>query len=301
MGEFLVKELTRGYTKHMMRKKLVWISLCLFLTLFLGGCNLTSASKEKEIDYRDQGIALMEAEKYEEAAKMFQLALDQSVGFVTDLDVDICYYKAAALFAAGDNDGAIEVYNKIIKYDSDEWEAQYLIGTVYLAQGDEDTALEYFDIAIDKNDDDYELYIQIYEQLADTDADTAQTYLDAALKIGGSNKSAVRNQGYIYYLMGDTDTALSLLQQAAEDSDEKAILYLAQIEIDLGDYETALSWITQGISMDGTYMQQFYYAQIVAYEYLGDYDTAKSLMETYLDSYPNDSTAVRENTYLQTR
>ena len=41
--------------------------------------------------------------------------------------------------------------------------------------------------------------------------------------------------------------------------------------------------------------------QIVAYEKRADFDTAKSLMADFLAAYPENTTAQRENTFLQNR
>lgn len=48
-------------------------------------------------------------------------------------------------------------------------------------------------------------------------------------------------------------------------------------------------------------MQTLKFNEIVTYEYMGEYKTAAALMNSYLRSYPDDTTAKREYEFLQTR
>ena len=277
-------------------------AFCFVLT-GLCACNLTESSRQKELDYRDQGIALMQAAKYEEAARMFQLALDQSVGFVNDLDVDICYYKAAALYASGDTDGAAEMYTNIIDYDKDAWEAYYLRGTMYLKNGDKESAVSDYDTAVSMDSKDADLYIKIYENLEETDLNKAEEYLNKATDISSGDNCSM---GYIYYLLGNTDSAVTLLEDAAGGGDARAYYYLAEIYVSSGDYDNAMAMVNKGINAEsadasGTYLRYLKWIEIVCCEYLGDFDTAKSLITEYVELYPDDAPAARENTFLQTR
>lgn len=273
------------------------------LAITVSGCNLTSASKEKEIDYREQGIELMDAGKYSKAVEMFQTALDQSVGVISDLDIDICYYKAAAQYNAGDVDSAIDTYNSLINYDKKNADAYYYRGTVYLVQGDTDLAAADYDEAISLDTDNYELYSNIYENYKDAgDEDTGLAYLQKALELSGDSTADNREKGYIYYLTGDNDQAVSLLTSAVSAGDEKAMLYLSEIYINEASYSDALDLVNQGLAIeDGQYTQEFLYAEATLYEYMGDFETAKEKMAAYIEAYPDDEAAVRENTFLSTR
>ena len=50
-----------------------------------------------------------------------------------------------------------------------------------------------------------------------------------------------------------------------------------------------------------TVTQSLKFNEIVAYEYLGQYDQAKLAMEQYLALYPDDEKAQREAVFLKTR
>ena len=41
--------------------------------------------------------------------------------------------------------------------------------------------------------------------------------------------------------------------------------------------------------------------EITAYEYLGEFNMASALMATYIQDYPDDEAAARENVFLSTR
>ena len=40
---------------------------------------------------------------------------------------------------------------------------------------------------------------------------------------------------------------------------------------------------------------------IISYEYSGDFESAKSEMEDYMDEFPDDTDAAREQQFLETR
>ena len=277
--------------------------LTLCMACILGGCTLkTGRQKEKEL--RAEGIALMESGDYAAAAETFEEALGSSYGLLNDLDLDIAYYRAAALYLTGESGDAILVYDAIIDYDPDGADAYYLRGTIYLEAGNEEKAKNDYVTAVSCDDADYDLFLQIYENLTDAGADESEAaaYLENALSLGGSSTEDLSAQGYIYYLLGDSGTAQTYLTQAADQGDEAALLYLAQIAMDSEDYDTALTYIEQGLAVEsGDYLQEFTYARIAIYEYSGDFETAREWMEDYIAQYPDDEEAQREWEFLETR
>ena len=67
-------------------------------------------------------------------------------------------------------------------------------------------------------------------------------------------------------------------------------------------YDEALEAFEAGLAVGGSdYLQELQYNRIVANEYLGNFSQAKSLMEEYLQTYPDDAKAKREYEFLQTR
>ena len=82
----------------------------------------------------------MQSGDYEGAVAAFNSALSQCVGKITDTELDICYYKAAAQYAGGDIEGALATYQAMIDYDEENGNAYYLHGCLSLKQQDTDTA-----------------------------------------------------------------------------------------------------------------------------------------------------------------
>ena len=70
----------------------------------------------------------------------------------------------------------------------------------------------------------------------------------------------------------------------------------------MGDYQAALDAFQAGLAIEGnTVMQSLKFNEVVAYEYLGQFEAAKQAMQQYLNLYPDDEKAQRENIFLQTR
>ena len=70
----------------------------------------------------------------------------------------------------------------------------------------------------------------------------------------------------------------------------------------MGEYEEALTAFQAAMNIeDNGMMQTLRFNEIVAYEYMRDYKTAAALMNSYLESYPDDGTAKREYEFLKTR
>lgn len=88
----------------------------LFAALFTG---CTNERLEDELDFRKIGINSMQSGDYEGAVAAFNSALSQCVGKITDTELDICYYKAAAQYAGGDIEGALATYQAMIDYDEE--------------------------------------------------------------------------------------------------------------------------------------------------------------------------------------
>ena len=72
--------------------------------------------------------------------------------------------------------------------------------------------------------------------------------------------------------------------------------------LEAGKYEDALSYIQTALaSEDVEDEQNLRRNEILAYEYKGDFASAKEKMASYVEDYPEDETAAREYQFLQTR
>ena len=301
----------------------------------LAGC--ANERTEDELSYRKIGIESMQSGDYEGALAAFDGALACCTGKITDLEIDICYYKAAAQYAAQDTEGALETYNAMIDYDGKNANAYYLRGCLKLGTGDTDGAKQDFADAVKYNHSDYELYINIYKNLAAYDlAEDGTAYLNDAFSIKGNDAESLAYRGEIYYLLGQYDNAikeltsaidagsaaanltLAQVYEAQQDTanaqtyyqayvdagvaDSEAMNALAQIEMGKLNYSGALSYIEQGLSMESVPNRRaLLQNQIICMEYTGDFAGAYEVMTAYTAAYPDDAEALREYTFLKSR
>lgn len=301
----------------------------------LAGCKDEKA--ESKAAYRQMGIEYMEQGDYTSAIEAFEAALSQGVGSVGADELDIAYYKAAAQYASGDADAAMTTYNAIIDYDKTAYEAYYLRGCLYCKQGDAEAAKADFASAVKIQTADYELYINIYENLATVgEEETGKEYLNQALTIKGSDVTNLEYRGEIHYLLGAYDTAIAELEEAVKAGSTYANLYLAESYEAMGDEPTAETYFKTYIAAvpaDAVALNELgeimlgkekyaeavlYFEQglacevipncrvlmqnlVVAYEYNGNFDKAWELIQEYVTLFPDDEEAQREYIFLKNR
>lgn len=284
---------------------------------------------------RGQGIAYLGLAKYEEAIGQFLTALSYSDEFVDDFDFDTNYYLATAYFKNGQTAEAEKVYSAILNLRDDR-EARYLRGIVYLEQRKLADAKADFDIALKKDSSDYDMRIEIAQALLEKGYESdAKAYLQAAL---GNNEKKISDydKGRLSYYMGDYENARNYLESNRGNKSAESALLLGQTYEKLGDFnyaasiysnyltahpdhvilfnrlgmcklragdaKTALECFEKALALEDTSMMQVLkFNQIVAYEYLGEFEQAKILMKNYLQIYPDDQDAIREYEFLKTR
>jgi tetratricopeptide (TPR) repeat protein len=320
----------------MNKKKLTYITALTMLSLTLiTGC--TNERRENQTAYRQIGINAMESGDYAGAVDAFNSALGQCIGKITENELDICYYKAAAQYASSDSEGAVATYTAIIDYDKKAADAYYLRGCVYLKQGNTESAVSDFDAAVRYNSDDYELYVNIYENLLAYDmTEKGEEYLNKAFDIKGNSAEDYAWRGRIYYYLGQYDNAMTELNSALDKESVIANLYIAQvyeaqgdsenaevyyqnyvnsgaadseamnslgeIEMAKGNYSGALTYLQQGIAMENvTNRRELMQNLIICYEYTFDFNSAWNVVQEYVQAYPDDASAQREYIFLKNR
>ena len=284
---------------------------------------------------RGQGISYLGLAKYKEAIEQFLIALSYSNEFVDDFDFDTNYYLATAYFKNGQTAEAEKVYSAILALRDDR-DAHYLRGIVYLEEDKLAEAKADFDIALAKDSSDYDMRIEIAQALMEKDyEEEAKAYLQAAL---GSNEKKISDfdKGRLSYYMGDYENARNYLETAKGNKSAERVLLLGQTYEKLGDFNyaasiysnyltdnsenviimnrlgmcklqagdarSALSYFEQALALNNPSMTQtLKFNQIVAYEYLGEFDQASVLMKNYLQVYPDDKDALREYEFLKSR
>jgi tetratricopeptide (TPR) repeat protein len=286
--------------------------------------------------YRGMGLAYMGMSQYDKAAESLERALTYSDSKLDQIDYDINYYLATAYYKQGELDKARNVYEAIVDMRPKEKTAYYLKGVVELEQGNTDAAKADFDKAVEIDAQDYDMRINIFCSCAENgQQELGQEYLQAVLDGEDENLSSY-NRGRMYYYLGDYENARSNLETAKdEDATADCVRLLGQTyeqlgdynyaasvysnylnetpdaqmynqlglcELRIGNYDTALEAFQSGIAIEeNQIMQILKFNEIVAYEYLGEFDQATILMESYLATYPDDEKAQREYEFLQTR
>ncbi len=284
---------------------------------------------------RGKGIAYLGMKNYEEAITCFLEALSYSNGLLQSIDYDVNYYLAEAYEKNGQSDLAVEVYNAILALDSEEANAYYLRGVIRLKQGLLDEASADFEQAITNEKDNVDMVISVARSFEEAgEVERGHQYLETCLTEQG-DKMVDGKKGKVYYYLGDYENAKLYLEKA-KGSDEEVTIMLGGIYSELGDtdyavsvyteyleanqdsvtiwtelvscqleeklYEEALNTIAQIKGLEEIQMPQaVQYYEVIAYEYLLDFDTARTLMEAYLAVYPDDQDAAREYDFLVTR
>lgn len=302
--------------------------------------NHFKASEEEgnklQLSYRGEGMAYLGLSQYEDALNSFNLALEQSNGLVKSIDYDINYYMAVAEYNSGKLEDAIKTYSNIIAVNKNDANAYYLRGKTNLELGKIDEAKADYDKAIELKKDDSRLYINIYEDLVEKGMEAdAKAYINTG--VVSVSKPTTYELGIFNYYLGDYTQARNYFEESSETKKtEEGIIYLGKtyealddagytialyeeyisnnktadiVYNELGllkaskrDYEGAIAAFSAGLENEGASCKQsLMYNQIVAYEMLGDFDSAKKHMESYLKQFPGDENALRENIFLSSR
>ena len=188
-----------------MKKRLLFIAFIISTVAAITGCGKYN---QAEIKLRDEGIAAMDEGNYEEAIQLFDKALGKSIGKVTDLELDIDYYKAAAQFAGGQFEDAATTYTYLIRYDSKNYKPYFLRGSIYAGEGEIGKAIKDYDAAVAIDEKNYLLYIEIYNNLnALGYNDQGLVYLNNALGVEDKSDESKYYKGRIYYMLGQNADA----------------------------------------------------------------------------------------------
>lgn len=285
---------------------------------------------------RGMGIAYMGIGDYGKAIECFLQALGKSNGLLQDFDFDVNYYLASAYCYDGQFEEAKAVYDSILTLKPKEKDAYYLRGNAEMELGQLEAAKADFDKAVSMDPKNYDRLFAIYEVFAHFGyKEAGREYLRTALTNGEKTLSSF-DRGRLYYFLEEYQKAYVELEDAKSDDRAESSLYLGKsyeatgdfnyacnvyrtyldkhgdsaemynqlgiCEMKRGNYEVALNAFQSGLSLQDKNMQQeLSFNEIVAYEFLSKYNTAASLMENYLRTYPGDPDALREEIFLSTR
>lgn len=292
--------------------------------------------EDLQLTSRGEGLAYMGLGDYAKAESAFLESIQNAGNTLTALEYDTNYYLAAAYMKQGKYDDAENIYSAIVALKRKELDAYYLRACVLLKKNDYEAAIADFEKAFSLAPDNLELVTDAYvemqaagfgeegkkylsdlmeqkgKKLSDgekgmiyyylEDYQNARTYLDGFLNGNDAGKSLLLGQ--TYENLGDMNYATTVYQTYLSGNEPDAAIYnnLGMCLVKQEKYDEALLAFEAGIAIGSSdYLQELKYNQIVVNEYLGNFSQAKSLMEEYLQIYPDDAKAKREYEFLKTR
>ena len=139
----------------------------------------------------------------------------------------------------------------------------------------------------------YEEAAAQFQQAVEEEKNTADSYRGLGLGAVGTGK-IMREPGR------------QLVSALEEGSQESGTIYhlLGSCELKLHQAEQALDYFDKGLTMEGNskeLIREMKRGQIIACEELGDLASARTLLEEYLEEYPDDEAAAKEVGILETR
>lgn len=316
-----------------LRRKIVSLLAGIGLATMLVSCGYS----EEEEAMKQKGVDALGAGDYAGAVTSFNSALSMSNGRVRAEEIDICYYKAAAQYLAGEEQEALNTYTALLRFDEKNVDAYYLRGMLYAKMGNAEKAKADFDKAMKLDPKDYERYLRIYRNLASLNmGEMADQYLDKLLQTDSTSKEAYSAKGMALEIRGDYDSAAENYEKALKKGDTSAYIDLAriqglkgemdaaasylksyqkevkpnslsynavgQLELSQGNYADALESFQKGLALEKvTNRQELRRNEIIALEYTGDFAQAKEKAASYVCDYPADQEMLNENVFLSTR
>ncbi len=287
--------------------------------------------------YRGMGICQIHKGEFDKACLSFERSLiqveEQDFEFTTDVNLYLAYCRSLR----GETDKAISIYSNLLKKESNA-DILYLRGRLYMQKGEDEQASADFERAAELTSD-YDLFINIYSIYKEHQKDAdGSAFLEKALEIANREGGEHYEQGLVhYYLQNYAAAKEDLIAATKEDpSDTKALLLLGRVYLSMddiasaramfkehteneklaavaynglalcemadGNYEEALDLIATGLSFgDEGANQSLRFNEIVAYERMYDFETARTRAASYITYYPTDEAGLREMEFLASR
>lgn len=259
--------------------------------MILTGCG---GASEEMLAARESAIEMMENGDYESAVSVLN-GLVEEAGSVTDFELDILKYRAEAEYMLGDYVSAAYSYDILNQVDEERAEYCYF-GSMCLAKaGDVSGAKELLEKgkfldgpgAEDEN-------AKKSKKKSEETADTATAgYMEAMIALGNALSEN-----------GDKSGAGLIYDEVIQSGFATTEIYnrLMTDSMKNGDYVTALDLAGKGMALtDGLAIQELKFNEAVCYEYLGNWEKALTLFESYAAEFGSDEKAEHEIAFLKTR
>lgn len=168
--------------------------------------------------------------------------------------------------------------------------------------GDKDKEEDSKDKTADDTDTDTDSKDKAKED-ADTDSkDKAEDDKDMDNNASDSSKSDKEETDNETGNTGTDKSSETTLMVSSVDDAGSVYNTIGLCRMEEGKYDEAISNFALGIAVnEGETVQELMFNEAVAYEYKGDFKTAKQKMKNYIAKYPNDNKAAREYEFLKSR
>lgn len=303
----------------------------------MGYFELALLNKEDmELAYRGQGLACMGLGNYADAEDAFLKSIANAGNRLTELEYDTNYYLAAAYMKQGKYAQAEEIYSAITALRKKEKDAYYLRACAILRQNRYEEAVADFEMAFSLDADNLQLVTDAYVEMQEAGfGEEGKTYVQEFMQ-KKDKKLKDGEKGRIYYYLEDYENARIHLDGFLNGNDPGLSLILGQTYEKLGDmnyaavvyqtylnanapdaalynslgiclmnqqkYQEAAEAFQNGIALGNSdYLQELSFNLIAANEYLGNFAQARTMMQDYVQIYPDDARAKKENEFLKTR
>lgn len=187
--------------------------------LLLSGCQRIS---KEQLEYRAEGIALLEQEDYGGALNQFEKALADSKR-VSEFETDILKYRAEAEYFLKDYEAAAHTYEMLCQIDGKEPEYAYFSAVCLANNGDTDGA-----------------FAKLEEGKTLDPEGTAPGSLEAMNALAEA-----------YLAAGDLERAEDVYQELIDSgkADSRVYNYRMKTSMDQKDYEKALEYAALGLAL----------------------------------------------------
>jgi tetratricopeptide (TPR) repeat protein len=245
-------------TKHI-RSIIMFIALpVLFYSLVFGAVYAVQEFEPQAVDYNEQGLALMYEGNYDEAERLFKLAIEK-------LDSDdrnnalIIYGNLGLMHKfAGNTEEAIENYQKALSFcEPSDSEYYSTSGRINILTGDIEKAVRNFEKSLELDPDDFDahnslglIFLGEYdEDMTDYERALAHNERSYALNEGAAT---AENLAINYFAVGKFDDALPLFESvdAAHPENALAKYFLGLIHYDNNDLTKAKAYLEDAIALD---------------------------------------------------
>ena len=285
--------------------------------------------------YRGIGLSYMGMEQYGDAISALEKSLKEAGGKISDWEYDTNYYLAIAFEKNGQRQEAIDTWSNLIDV-KEESESYFQRGLLYLEDGKGEEAEKDFDAAISVSEENGSLSIRIYEAVRGNYVELGEKYLRGLVEREAKSGEALYYKGIAYRNLGEITAAEDTLKQAVKEGFGKANLTLGEMfnaeesydyaisfyqayleanpeseqayeelvaaQIVQKDYAGALATLAEASEkLENLSGEKLDWYEIICYEYMGDYQTARDKVAAYVEVWPYNEKAQKEYEFLLSR